>query len=245
MGIGNKRGVGLDVGVPLVHREREHGGVAAHGLGQLLHRVARHHGAVVQGRLQRVRVAPGGLGDTRHLAVHDHPARTRGADLVVEAALLHAGVVDGTAVERVGGVLAHEAHAAALVFHGVNAGGDVQRAAMALDGRGVVHGERNVAQRQIDLTPQPGAVILKLGLRLGVLAFQRQLASALIGLGRAGVGVEGGIAAPERVLVQAELFAFCAAENHGAQPAVAQGQRLVPADRALPVPQRVRSVVHH
>ena len=116
---------------------------------------------------------------------------------------------------------------------------------MALDGRGVMHGERNVAQRQIHLAPQPGAVILELGLRLGVLALKRQIAGAPVGLGRVGVGVEHGIAAPERVLVQTELFIFSAAENHCAQPAVAQRQRLVPADSALPVPQGVCAVVHH
>ena len=172
----------------------------------------------------------------------------RGAERYVEAE--GRGAVGGQAhhqhlINRADKRLAHKAHAAALVFHGVNAGGYIQRAAMALDGRGVVHGERNIAQRQIDLAPQSGAVILKLGLRLGVFALQGQIAGALIGLGRVWVGVEGGIAAPERVLVQAELFVFSAAENHCAQPAVAQGQRFVPAGRALSVPQGVRAVVHH
>ena len=204
-------------------------------IGRLLPHAQRpvHRGAVPLNRYAGV-----GIG---HLRVH------RGAEREVE--LQRAGVVAGKAHHQhvVRGAyerLAHKMRAVGVVFHRVDARGEVQRA------HGVLHlcmaqVQQQVAQRQVDLRGAVGELLLEDALRLGVFAVHHQLLRLFIGLVSPGAVVVLRIAAPQRVLVEAHALVDGVAVHHRAQPPVAQRQRLVPAHGALPVPDQVRSVVLH
>ena len=56
--------------------------------------------------------------------------------------------------------------------------------------------------------------------------------------------VLAGVPGPDRLLVELDLLALGAAEDHGAEAAIADRQRLDPARRRLPVPEDERTVCH-
>ena len=83
---------------------------------------------------------------------------------------------------------------------------------------------------EIALGELPQQLILHQGLGLLKIPFQGQITGLLIIGRRSGpVGIFG-VPGPERFLVQGDSFLPAAAEQHGPQPPVSQGQRFLPLD---------------
>ena len=98
-------------------------------------------------------------------------------------------------------VFALKARSPALVFNEAYARRNVQSAAEDGDAIQVVHFHVYVAKGQVDLRPQPLAVLFHRPLRLGVFALHHQLAGKFKVIRGLGVGVIRGITAPEAVFI--------------------------------------------
>ena len=116
---------------------------------------------------------------------------------------------------------------------------DVELAAVAGGLQMVGEGEVEVAEGLVELLAQRLAhhVLRGEALGLALLAFEEELAHLGQILGGALVLIVLGLASPEGVLVELDALDVDAAEDHGAHPPVAHGQRLDPLACRPAVPQ--------
>ncbi len=132
--------------------------------------------------------------------------------------------------------------AADRILHRRDARAEIQRAAIAAADVAVREGDVEIAERQIRL--RVGAErLLRERVGFDVLARGDQAAQFRQDLLRLRVVPILRAARPERVFVQLEAFAADAAEDHGAEAAVADRKCFHPARCGTPIPERQRAVL--
>ena len=125
--------------------------------------------------------------------------------------------------------------------HAGGGGGEIEPAAVGGDGAGAGEVEPEIAERLVALLVTAEPVLGDVGVGLGIFAGLDESGDVVEIFGEIeGAEIGGRFAGGEGVFVELEVLAAGAAENHGGEAAVADGEGVGPALGGLVIPEGER-----